>query len=55
MNLQQFFVLPGSRYMVLDCGGGTVDITLHEMDAETGYLKELYKAAGKMTLVLEVQ
>ena len=36
----------GSRYVVLDCGGGTVDVTVHEMDAQTGCLKELMKAAG---------
>ena len=32
--------------MVVDCGGGTVDITVHEMDANLGKLKELYKATG---------
>jgi hypothetical protein len=32
--------------MVVDCGGGTVDITVHEMEAQTGKLKELYKATG---------
>ena len=36
----------GSRYVVLDCGGGTVDVTVHEMDADTGCLKELMKASG---------
>ena len=37
----------GIRYMVVDCGGGTVDITVHEMEDETaGSLRELYKAAG---------
>jgi len=37
----------GSRYMVVDCGGGTVDITVHEMENESpGNLRELYKAAG---------
>ena len=48
------FVLddPGSctdshrRYMVVDCGGGTVDITVHEMCDEGGKLKELFKATG---------
>lgn len=24
----------GQRYMVVDCGGGTVDIAVHEIDAE---------------------
>jgi len=32
--------------MVVDCGGGTVDITVHEMENESGNLRELYKAAG---------
>ena len=36
----------GVRYMVVDCGGGTVDITVHEMDAKTGRLIELHKATG---------
>ena len=31
--------------MLVDCGGGTVDITVHEME-EHGHLKELYKASG---------
>ena len=34
------------RYMVVDCGGGTVDITVHEMSKEGGKLKELFKATG---------
>jgi len=32
--------------MVVDCGGGTVDITVHEMEARHGYLHEVYKATG---------
>ena len=32
--------------MVVDCGGGTVDITVHEMSKEGGKLKELFKATG---------
>ena len=35
----------GTRYIVVDCGGGTVDLTVHEME-EQGTLKELYKASG---------
>ena len=31
--------------MVVDCGGGTVDITVHELDS-TGKLAELHKATG---------
>lgn len=37
--------IPGSRYIVVDCGGGTVDVTVHEME-EKGTLKELHKASG---------
>ncbi|XP_060591792.1 heat shock 70 kDa protein 12A-like [Ruditapes philippinarum] len=36
---------PGARYMILDCGGGTVDITVHEV-LEDNTLKELHKATG---------
>lgn len=36
----------GTRYMVVDCGGGTVDITVHELLNQQGSLKELYKATG---------
>ena len=35
----------GTRYVVVDCGGGTVDLTVHEME-DQGTLKELYKASG---------
>ena len=37
--------VPGTKYMLVDCGGGTVDITVHEMESH-GRLKELYKATG---------
>ncbi|XP_035994551.1 heat shock 70 kDa protein 12A [Fundulus heteroclitus] len=36
---------PGTRYIVVDCGGGTIDITVHEI-LEGGVLKELHKASG---------
>ncbi|CAF1449302.1 unnamed protein product [Rotaria sordida] len=36
----------GTRYIVVDCGGGTVDVTVHELDNKMGTLKELYKATG---------
>ncbi|XP_048860116.1 heat shock 70 kDa protein 12A-like [Brienomyrus brachyistius] len=36
---------PGIQYMVVDCGGGTIDITVHEV-LDGGYLKELHKASG---------
>ena len=32
--------------MVVDCGGGTVDITVHEITNKEGHLKELFKATG---------
>ncbi|KAH3830275.1 heat shock 70 kDa protein 12A-like [Dreissena polymorpha] len=35
----------GKKYLVLDCGGGTVDVTVHEVTA-SGDLKELHKASG---------
>ena len=34
------------RYMVVDCGGGTVDITVHEISNNAGQLKELFRATG---------
>ena len=36
---------PGTKYMVADCGGGTIDLTVHEME-HGGYLKELHRASG---------
>ncbi|XP_032424337.1 heat shock 70 kDa protein 12A-like [Xiphophorus hellerii] len=36
---------PGTQYIVVDCGGGTIDITVHEV-LEGGFLKELHKASG---------
>jgi len=36
----------GTRYMVVDCGGGTVDITVHEIQSTDGTLVEVYKATG---------
>ncbi|XP_052779782.1 heat shock 70 kDa protein 12A-like isoform X3 [Mya arenaria] len=35
----------GKQYLVLDAGGGTVDITVHEV-MPSGDVKELYKASG---------
>jgi len=32
--------------MVVDCGGGTVDITVYEMTSDGGKLKELHMATG---------
>ena len=36
---------PGVKYLVADCGGGTVDLTVHHVE-KNGQLKELYKASG---------
>ena len=36
---------PGTRFMVVDCGGGTVDITTHEVVAGKG-LKEIVEGTG---------
>lgn len=38
-------IRPGTKYMVADCGGGTIDLTVHEME-HGGYLKELHRASG---------
>uniref|UniRef100_A0A8B9HJB5 Heat shock protein family A (Hsp70) member 12A.2 n=1 Tax=Astyanax mexicanus TaxID=7994 RepID=A0A8B9HJB5_ASTMX len=35
----------GTQYMVVDCGGGTIDITVHEV-LEGKRLKELHKVSG---------
>uniref|UniRef100_A0A8B9HQR5 Heat shock 70 kDa protein 12A n=1 Tax=Astyanax mexicanus TaxID=7994 RepID=A0A8B9HQR5_ASTMX len=37
--------VPGTQYMVVDCGGGTIDITVHEV-VEWGCLKELHRVSG---------
>lgn len=42
-KLESFRV--GCRYMVLDAGGGIIDITVHEV-ASGGSLKEIYEANG---------
>uniref|UniRef100_A0A8C9C638 Heat shock 70 kDa protein 12B n=1 Tax=Phocoena sinus TaxID=42100 RepID=A0A8C9C638_PHOSS len=36
----------GDRYVVADCGGGTVDLTMPQLEQPHGTLKELYKASG---------
>ncbi|XP_063322816.1 heat shock 70 kDa protein 12A-like [Pelmatolapia mariae] len=36
---------PGTQFIVVDCGGGTVDITVHEV-LDEGALKDLDKASG---------
>ncbi|KAI1883797.1 hypothetical protein AGOR_G00235290 [Albula goreensis] len=36
---------PGVQYVTVDCGGGTIDITVHEVQ-ENGSLKEIRRASG---------
>ncbi|XP_014879836.1 heat shock 70 kDa protein 12A-like [Poecilia latipinna] len=36
---------PGTQYIIVDCGGGTIDITVHKV-LGGGALKELHKASG---------
>uniref|UniRef100_A0A8C6BSU0 Heat shock 70 kDa protein 12B n=1 Tax=Monodon monoceros TaxID=40151 RepID=A0A8C6BSU0_MONMO len=36
----------GDRYVVADCGVGTVDLTVPQLEQPHGTLKELYKASG---------
>lgn len=43
----------GSKWIVLDCGGGTVDTTVHEL-SENGSLKEICAASGGDWGVLKV-
>ena len=38
--------IAGGQYMVVDCGGGTVDITVHEVSNKNGHIKEVFKATG---------
>jgi len=46
VSVGQDLDISDTRYMVADCGGGTVDITVYEMTYGSGKLKELYKATG---------
>ena len=45
--LSPAFGSTGDRYIVADCGGGTVDLTVHQIEQPQGTLKELYKASGE--------
>lgn len=40
-------MVAGSGFMMVDCGGGTVDVTVHKLHHARGPLKELYKASGE--------
>ena len=42
--------MPGDKYVVVDSGGGTVDLTVHQIRLPEGHLKELYKATGEYCL-----
>lgn len=35
---------------MVDCGGGTVDLTVHQIEQPQGSLKELYKASGELRI-----
>jgi len=39
-------IRPSGSYMVVDCGGGSVDITVHNISNWRGTLRELHKATG---------
>ena len=34
------------RYIVADCGGGTVDIVVHELDRKTMEIAEIHQPTG---------
>uniref|UniRef100_A0A672FEM6 Heat shock protein family A (Hsp70) member 12A.2 n=1 Tax=Salarias fasciatus TaxID=181472 RepID=A0A672FEM6_SALFA len=36
---------PGTQYIVVNCGGGTIDVTVHEV-LDGGALRELHKGSG---------
>lgn len=36
----------GTRYLIVDCGGGTVDCTVHEVEDDKNKLKEIYYGGG---------
>ncbi|KAK3566914.1 hypothetical protein QTP86_004937 [Hemibagrus guttatus] len=41
-----YYLCVCDKYIVADCGGGTVDLTVHQIEQPQGTLKELYKASG---------
>ncbi|XP_060600490.1 heat shock 70 kDa protein 12A-like [Ruditapes philippinarum] len=45
VDLKDKTILSGLQYIVIDLGGGTVDITAHRIN-DNGTLTELYKASG---------
>jgi len=40
------FAAPGTRFMVVDCGGGTVDITAYRVGGDDGKLTEIGRVSG---------
>ena len=34
------------RYMVVDCGGGTIDVTVHDLNIASSDVKEVHRATG---------
>ncbi|WAR14067.1 HS12B-like protein [Mya arenaria] len=45
MDVKGAVAIQGSQYMVVDLGGGTADISVHERKPD-GTLKEIHKASG---------
>jgi Hsp70 protein len=45
---------PGTRFMIVDAGGGTVDITVHEVEKDGLALEEVIPGAGSMHGAMEV-
>lgn len=44
-DISDVFARPGSKYLVIDIGGGTLDVTAHEILAN-GNIKEIHKVTG---------
>lgn len=44
-SVSDVFARPGSRYLVIDIGGGTLDVTAHEILAN-GNVKEIHQVTG---------
>ena len=48
-NRRELHYDPGTKYMLIDCGGGTVDIAVHEID-ESGIFYNNYLCEGPLSL-----
>ncbi|KAJ7353756.1 hypothetical protein OS493_032626 [Desmophyllum pertusum] len=44
-NVSDAFARPGSKYLVIDIGGGTLDVTAHEI-LTNGNIKEIHQVTG---------